>query len=102
MRRTNGAIFKFESVLGDINGEYLVNDMDLQNEVMRYDVENAVTGLKNVTNIKIERLNVNERTFVQEVPLNLWIKNSILKTGSFNMTGSKSFDGFVHFKGGIK
>lgn len=79
----------------------MVNDKDLQMEVMRYDKENIVTGVKQISNVNVETLTVGERIFVQDVPLNTWIKNAIFKTGTFNITGHKTFNGFVEFETGL-
>lgn len=89
-------------VVGEFGGKFLVNGMDLQTEVMRYDKENIVTGLKQLRNVKTEKLSINERTTVQGVLLDHWIKNSILKTGSFNVTGLTIFIGPLEFKQGLQ
>lgn len=77
--------------------------MDLQTEVMRYDAKNIVTGLKQVSNLKAQTLKINnDHTLVQNVPLKTWIKEAVLKTGMYNITGQKIINGRVHFKKGIQ
>lgn len=88
--------------LGDLRGEYLVNNLDLSMEVMRYDVENIVTGLKILSNVDVETLKADENSVLQKVPLIHWLKTAIYKTSNYNITGQKIFDGFVEFKNGIQ
>lgn len=86
----------------DLQGEYLVNDMDLQTEVMRYDAKNIVTGLKQISNLEAKTLKTNDHTLVQNVPLKSWIKEAVLKTGMYNITGQKIINGRVQFKKGLQ
>lgn len=76
--------------------------MDLQSEVMRYDKDNIVTGSKQLKDVKVDLMEIDGRTMVQNVPLDFWIKNSILKTGRFNVTGTKTFNGPLEFRQGIQ
>lgn len=79
-----------------------MNDLDLRTEVMRYDKENIVTGSKILQDVKVDALKADNRINIQDVPLDYWIKNSVLKSGSFNVTGWKTFNRPIEFKKGMQ
>lgn len=80
----------------------MVNDLDLQQDVMRYDKENIVSGYKKVQNVKTDTLRMKPDIKVQEIPILMWLQNSVLKTGNFTIFGRKSFSGFNVFTKGLR
>ncbi|XP_060530312.1 uncharacterized protein LOC132704368 [Cylas formicarius] len=79
---------------------YLVNGLNVQFDVMRYDTENIVTGRKLVENVVTEFSNVSDGVKIQNVDIIHWLNNSVLSDGSFRITGNKVL-GNASFKNGL-
>ncbi|XP_074037516.1 closca [Leptinotarsa decemlineata] len=83
----------FEEIQTDsVTGTYLVNKLNLESDVMRYDKPNTITGPKRFKNLDIGILRSERNITVQDVDVNYWLTNAILKTaGTFSISGKKSF-----------
>lgn len=83
----------------DLTGEFLVNSLDLEKDVMRYDKMNIVTGKKHFENLNVTYLKLDKNIKIQNVDVLNWFKNSVLTTTSFNITGHKIFQNAIFLKG---
>lgn len=85
----------------DLSGDYLVNDMNLPKDVMRYDVKNTVTGHKYIPNAITRNLLLKQSNIlIQNVNLFEWMYKSALKTGG-RISGDCLFYGNVTFAEGL-
>ncbi|XP_044255131.1 uncharacterized protein LOC123005441 [Tribolium madens] len=84
-------VFIEDCVIENLNGDFLVNNLDLETDVMRYDKDNMVTGTKIFENLNVDYLKLEKNIKIQDVDVLEWFKNSVLKTTSFNITADKSF-----------
>jgi hypothetical protein len=84
-----------------LTGEFLVNGLDLDKDVMRYDTVNMVTGAKHFENLSIKSLKLDKNVKIQNVDVLEWFKNSVLTTTGSNITGSKSFKSAT-FRNGLQ
>ncbi|RZC40837.1 uncharacterized protein BDFB_005868, partial [Asbolus verrucosus] len=75
----------------NLTGEFSVNDMNVEQDVMRYDKINMVTGAKFFENLNVDYLKLEKNIKIQDVNVLDWLKNSVLKDTTFNITGTKSF-----------
>ncbi|KAK4887273.1 hypothetical protein RN001_003544 [Aquatica leii] len=88
-------------------GDYTVNDLNLQNDVMRYDQKNVVTGKKTVSDIKSYMLKIDKNVLVQNVSLVPWMYDSVMKSGTFQLQGKAyknrdvEFQSSIYFNGSI-
>lgn len=79
-----------------------MNSLDLQNDVIRYDKENIVTGIKTVQNLDVNTMKIKKNINVQGVDFLRFLENAVLKAGNFNISGFKTFSGFNIFTKGIR
>lgn len=82
-------------------GTYTVNGLDLETDVMRYDVDNIVTGEKTITNVGAHKLSTQPHLKIQDVQILPWIQNSVLKDVTMRITGKTVFHEQVTFASGI-
>lgn len=89
-------------MFSELNGSYLVNDLDLQEDVMRYDKDNIVSGYKTVQNVRTNTLRIKSDIKVQGIPMLMWLETSVLKNGNFTITGRKTLSGLNVFTKGLR
>ncbi|XP_044747906.1 uncharacterized protein LOC123309089 [Coccinella septempunctata] len=88
----------FESIIvDDLQGEFTVNNLSLETDLMRYDSKNVVTGIKRLNTLEVGNLELKQNTTVQDVDVLDWIQNAILKKGTFIVEKRKILQGNVHF-----
>ncbi|KAK5643847.1 hypothetical protein RI129_007692 [Pyrocoelia pectoralis] len=85
----------------ELHGEYLVNGLSLQNDVMLYSQNNIVTGKKTIRDATSYTMKIDNGVFVQNVPLLPWIMNSVMKIGTFQLQGLVTFLNQTSFPKGI-
>ncbi|KAJ8942440.1 hypothetical protein NQ314_010069, partial [Rhamnusium bicolor] len=93
------ALYFENCIVGSVQGDYLVNKLNFENEVMRYDKPNVVTGYKKFENLAIDNLNTDRNITVQNVDILNWIRNSIVTDGNFRISGKKYFKNVTLHKG---
>lgn len=86
----------------EINGEYLINELDLENGVMRYDVENIVTGRKTFGNLSTINLFMKDNIEVQDVAISKWMNNVLLNEGDYVVKGHYKFNAPPTFEKGLR
>lgn len=69
-----------------LEGDFTFHGVKLQNEVMRYDVKNVVSGKKYLINLDTDNF-VSNNHMIQDVDLEAWRQRSILKNGQFIIPG---------------
>lgn len=74
----------------DVNGDYLVNKLNLRDDVMRYDKINIATGKKQFNNLLTDNLKMDKNVNVQGVDILDWLTNAVLTYGTFNIVEKKS------------
>ncbi|XP_015834885.2 uncharacterized protein clos isoform X1 [Tribolium castaneum] len=84
-------VFLEDCTIDNLSGDFLVNNLDLEIDVMRYDKDNMVTGVKIFENLDVDYLKLEKNIKIQDVDVLDWFKNSVLKTTSFNITADKIF-----------
>lgn len=72
--------------------KYLVNDLNLENDVMRYDKTNIITGPKLVKDLNVHNLKVSHNVLLQNVNISDWLKHVVLKSGNYSISGTKVFN----------
>ncbi|XP_031339518.1 uncharacterized protein LOC116168016 [Photinus pyralis] len=85
----------------ELRGEYSVNGLNLQNDVMLYSRNNIVTGKKVIRDVRSYVVKTDNEIFIQDVQLIPWIMNSVLKTGTFQLSGLVTFFNHTSFLRGI-
>ncbi|XP_018568702.1 uncharacterized protein LOC108908983 [Anoplophora glabripennis] len=86
--------------VADAQGQYRVNDLDLEYDVMRYDKMNLITGRKKINSLGIDNLLVSSNIMVKNVDVLNWIKNGVLTKGPFEISGNKQLQN-VTFSNGL-
>ncbi|KAF5285037.1 hypothetical protein FQR65_LT02349 [Abscondita terminalis] len=86
----------------ELQGEYIVNDLHLDSEVMRYDQNNVVTGNKTISNVKSDVMKIDKNVLVQNVRLIPWMYDSVMKSGTFKLQGNVSFKNDTTFVTGLR
>ncbi|XP_072396267.1 uncharacterized protein clos isoform X2 [Diabrotica undecimpunctata] len=91
----------FEEVTANqLEGNYLVNKLNLQTDVMRYDRSNVITGTKTFRNLDVDVLRPERKAAaatktpvsrVQDVDIGQWMETVVLKTGTYKINGRKKF-----------
>ncbi|CAH0560860.1 unnamed protein product [Brassicogethes aeneus] len=94
-------VFIENFITGVVNGEYKVNDLDLESQVMRYDVENIVTGKKSFESMKVNTLHIKDHLEVQKIALAKWLRNVLQKEGAYQVQGNYTFNVPPTFESGI-
>ncbi|KAF7271929.1 hypothetical protein GWI33_015227 [Rhynchophorus ferrugineus] len=84
----------------DKQNVYRVNDLDLEREVMLYDQKNIVTGNKYIHNLKVDKLTIKNNSHIQNVDLLDWMKNALLKNGTFEVPARKKIQRAI-FRGNL-
>lgn len=77
-----------------------MNDLNLPNDVMRYDVANILTGIKRIPAVVAADLIVESHIPIQQVHLVNWMLKSVSKTGAA-IKGDCIFDGRLTFLKGL-
>lgn len=75
--------------------DVLVNGLNLNTDVMRYDQINIVTGPKTVENLTVDILKLHRNITIQGVDVLDWLENAVLTTGSFNIKTGKTFENAI-------
>lgn len=101
-RNTINTVFFFIKTVEQEPGKYLLNNMDLDSDLMRYDKNNVVTGQKTIENVRTDVLQVDKNINVQDVDILGWLENAVLNDGTFDIQGKKRFNGTVTFAKGIR
>lgn len=65
----------------DLDGNFLVNHLNLPNDVMRYDVTNTIMAAKQVAVVITEKLSIKDKIYIQNVDVLDWIHRAVLKYG---------------------
>ncbi|XP_022920156.2 putative leucine-rich repeat-containing protein DDB_G0290503 isoform X2 [Onthophagus taurus] len=68
-------------VVDELNGEFLLNDLDLQKQIMRYDLETFVEGRKEFLNLTVQNLVVSKDSLIQNVNFTKWVEEAVMKDG---------------------
>ncbi|KAL3267313.1 hypothetical protein HHI36_011443 [Cryptolaemus montrouzieri] len=87
--------------INDLQGEFLVNNLMLETDLLRYDKENIITGHKHLDYLNAYNVKLKENITIQNVDILNWMRNAILKKGIFNIDKLKIFKQNVHFERGI-
>ncbi|GLV35615.1 Anaphase Promoting Complex subunit 10, partial [Carabus blaptoides fortunei] len=101
-------IFNFDIEFDDIEvkGEIengLINGLNLSTDVMRSDVfKNIVTGKKIIENMKTTSIALPKGRNIQNVNLDHWFQNAVLKNGTFTIVGLKTFTKNVKFEQNVE
>ncbi|XP_056638010.1 uncharacterized protein LOC130446041 isoform X2 [Diorhabda sublineata] len=78
-----------------LEGNYLVNKLNLDSEVMRYDRPNLITGTKTFENLNVDVLRPEGEAAltakIQGVDVLHYLQNAVLNKGSFKIGGNKKF-----------
>ncbi|KAL0273346.1 UNVERIFIED_CONTAM: hypothetical protein PYX00_006037 [Menopon gallinae] len=77
-----------------------VNDLDLNNDVLRYDVQDAVvTGKKTFMGLRVRNLVMDKGKRVQDVAVDDWARRAVRTVGNFVLEGNLTIHGAVFNKG---
>ncbi|CAG9856325.1 unnamed protein product [Phyllotreta striolata] len=76
----------------DLKGDYQVNKLNLDADVMRYDKKNLITGSKSLRELDVDLLSSKRPdASVQEVAIDRWLDRAVLNEGAYKITGTKTF-----------
>ncbi|GJQ87584.1 hypothetical protein Trydic_g17425 [Trypoxylus dichotomus] len=84
----------------NIEGDFLVNNLNLPNDVMRYDTHNIVTGVKQISAVVVGNLLLKQNVSVQNVDLLSWIHKAVPNIGGA-VNGNSIFHGVLEFSKGL-
>lgn len=85
----------------DLSGDFLVNGLRLDEDVMRYDKTNMVTGRKYFQNLNVGNLKLDKQIKIQDVDILNWINNSVMTNTDYRITGEKTLNNAV-FRGNVR
>uniref|UniRef100_A0A6P7GAV0 Uncharacterized protein LOC114335883 n=1 Tax=Diabrotica virgifera virgifera TaxID=50390 RepID=A0A6P7GAV0_DIAVI len=89
-----------EVTTNQLEGNYLVNKLNLDTEVMRYDRRNVITGTKTFSNLDVDVLSPERKASaamktpasrVQDVDIGQWMETIVLNNGGYKINGRKRF-----------
>ncbi|KRT79229.1 hypothetical protein AMK59_8134, partial [Oryctes borbonicus] len=84
----------------NLKGDFLVNNLNLPNDIMRYDVVNTVTGIKRIAAASVENLILENNIPVQNIELPSWIHQTVSNAGGA-IGGDSIFHGNVTLSKGL-
>lgn len=92
-------IFCYQNfIFKDLQGQFLLNGLDITTDFMRYSENNFVTGLKILNNVHAKTLHMERKHNVKGVDLLTWIYRSILNDGNSLIEYPVVFNNVTIFK----
>lgn len=80
--------------IGNLNLNGTINKLDLNKDVLRYDVENAVvTGEKRFEKLRVQQIRMSPGKSVQGVVVSDWAKNAVMVNDNVTIEGDINFAG---------
>ncbi|CAH1984441.1 unnamed protein product [Acanthoscelides obtectus] len=75
--------------VSDVKGEFLLNGLSLATDILRFDKENKIVGMKRFKNLKIDNLHSERNVTIQGVNLDRFLKRVLPNEGISKVSGFK-------------